>query len=195
MTRIECLGCGHVLRLPPAIPEGGEFACAHCGLQMLNVEVARAFRWRNVDPYVRKRGASRLNLWGGLGGACLWLPILAGVQLSRHQFDALFFLLLAVPYLALIALFATRRARTPGTPWSSWLWIGLGTYGLYLGALLLARPDWAPLLTGVPPLVPSPWELFAMGAVGLVAGAIALALHRRRAARIPRITGTPPEGA
>lgn len=80
MTRIECLGCGHVLVLPGSIPEGGTFACAHCRLVMQNVEAARRFRWKEVDPYVRRHGASRLNLWGGLGGAVLWLPILASVR-------------------------------------------------------------------------------------------------------------------
>src|SRR5512134_299830 len=71
VTRVECLGCGHVLDLPPSVVEGGEFACAHCGLLMRNVEAARAFRWADVDPYVRRHGASRANLWGGLGGSVL----------------------------------------------------------------------------------------------------------------------------
>lgn len=191
MIRVECLGCGDVLLLPPSIPEGGEFACARCGLHMRNVAAARSFHWRDLDPYVRRHGASRLNLWGGLGGAVLWLPILAGVQVSRGQFDLLFFGLLAAPYLALMAVLARRRARTPGSAWTWSLWMGLGAYVLYLGALLAAHPRYAPLLAGVPPVAPSPWEVLATGAAVLIAGAGGLALQRRRASRIPRIEGTP----
>jgi len=193
MIRIECLGCGHVLTLPDSIPEGGAFVCAHCGLELLNVEVARKFRWKAVDPYVRRHGASRANLWGGLGGAALWLPILAALQLYRGQFDALFFGLVALPYLGLLVFLGMRRARTPAMVWLYWLWMGLGAYLLYLGALLFVRPAWAEQLAGVPPLVTSGGQLFSMGGIAFVVGGFGMVLQRRRASRLPRISGTPPE--
>lgn len=195
MTRVECLGCGHVLTLPPEIPEGGDFACAHCGLQMRNVEVARSFRWKDVDPYVRKHGASRLNLWGGLGGSVIWLPILAVVLAVQGKFDGLFLAALAVPYLALLAVFGVKRARAPATAWQAWIWVGLGVYCLYVAALLVVRPAWAPLLAGTSGHAATELQLGGIGVVSAASGLVSLAVQRRRARRIPRITGTPPEVA
>jgi hypothetical protein len=192
VTRIECLGCGHVLALPASIAEGGDFACAHCGLWMRNVEAARRFRWQDVDPYVRRHGASRANLWGGLGGAVLWLPILACVLAAQGRFDGLFLAALGLPYLALLAVFGAKRARTPATVWQYGLWIGLGLYGLYLGALLVLRPDWAPLLSGTSGVDMGPLGFLGLGAGGVLAGAIAVAVHRRRVREVPRVSGTPP---
>lgn len=192
MIRIECLGCGHGLALPASIPEGGDFACAHCGLWMRNVEAARRFRWQDVDPYVRRHGASRANLWGGLAGAVLWLPILACVLAAQGRFDGLFLAALGVPYLALLAVFGVKRARTPGTVWQYWLWIGLGAYGLYVGTLLLLVPEWAPLLSGTSGVAMGPLELLGLGAIGVLVGTIGDAVHRRRVRAVPRISGTPP---
>lgn len=192
VVRIECLGCGHVLVLPPSIPEGGDFACAHCGLQMRNVEAARRFRWRDADPYLRRHGASRANLWGGLGGAVVWLPILAGVLAAQGRFDGSFLAMLGLPYLALLAVLGLRRARTSGTVWQYGLWIGLGVYGLYVGALLVLRPGWASLLSGTSGVVMGPEVFLGLGTIALLGGSIGYALHRHRARAIPRITGMPP---
>jgi hypothetical protein len=193
VTRVECLGCGHVLMLSASVPEGGAFACAHCGLVMRNVEEARRFRWKDVDPYVRRHGASRLNLWGGLGGAALWLPILAFVLVAQGRFDGLFLLAVGVPYLALLAVLGVKRARTPASVWQSGTWAALGVYGLYLGTLLVVRPSWAPLLSGTSGVAPSPHALLGFGAIGLLVGVVGVAVQRRRARTVPRIAGTPPE--
>jgi hypothetical protein len=193
MTRVECLGCGHVLALPPSIPEGGDFACAHCGLQLRNVEAARSFRWRDVDPYVREHGASRLNLLGGMAGAVVWLPILAVVLAVRGQLDGLFLAALGAPSVALLAAFGKKRARTPATAWQAGLWIAIGAYVLYVAALLVARPDWAPLLAGTSGVAATALELGGVGVVCVGAGLASLAVQRRRARRIPWIHGTPPE--
>jgi hypothetical protein len=192
VSRIECLGCGHVLVLPASIPEGGEFACAHCGLRMRNVEAARRFRWQDVEPYVRRHGASRVNLWGGLGGAVLWLPILACVLGAQGRFDGLFLVLLGLPYLALLAVMGVKRARTPGTVWQHWLWVGLGLYGLYVGMLLVLEPGWTPLLSGTSGVAWGPPAYLGLGALGVLTGAIGVAVHRRRARAVPRVSGTPP---
>jgi hypothetical protein len=192
VIRIECLGCGHVLMLPASIPEGGDFACAHCGLWMRNVEAARRFRWQDVEPYVRHHGASRANLWGGLAGAALWLPLLACVLAVQGRLDGPFLAVLGLPYLALLAVFGAKRARIPGTVWQYWLWIGLGGYGLYVGTVLVLEPEWAPLLSGTSGVDMGPLGFFGLGAIGVLAGAIGVAVHRRRARKVPRISGTPP---
>jgi len=178
--------------LPASIPEGGEFACAHCGLLMRNVVAARTFRWQEVDPYVRRHGASRSNLWGGLGGAVLWLPILACVLAAQDRFDGVFLAVLGLPYLALLSVLGQKRARMPGTVWQHWLWVGLGAYGVYVGALLIRRPDWAPLLSGTSGVEMGPFAFIGFGAVGVVAGVAGVAVHRRRVHAVPRISGTPP---
>jgi hypothetical protein len=192
VTRIECLGCGYVLMLPPSIPDGGDFACAHCSLWMRNVEAARRFRWQDVDPYVRRHGASRVNLWGGLGGAVLWLPILACVLALQGRFDGLFLALLGLPYLALLAIFGVKRARTPATVWSYRLWTGLGVYGLYVGTLVVLEPEWAPLLSGTTGVPPGPHAFLGLGMIGVLVGAGGEAIQRRRARAVPRISGSPP---
>jgi hypothetical protein len=192
--RIECLGCGRVLVLPESIGEGGEFACAHCGLLMRNVAAARTFRWKDVDPYVRRHGASRANLWAGLGGAVLWLPILAIVLAAQGRFDGVFLASLAAPYLAIVVVLGQKRARTPAHAWRYSLWAGLGAYGVYVGALLVAVPRWRPLLSGTSGVEAGPTAFLGFGAIALLGGAAAGAVHRARMRRVPRISGTPPQG-
>jgi hypothetical protein len=191
MTRLECLGCGHVLELPPSIGEGGWFACASCGLVMRNVAAARSFRWRDVDPYVRRHGASRTNLWGGLTGAVLWLPILAGVLAAQGRFDGAFLVALALPYLALLAVLARTRSRTSAASLLYRLWAGLGGYAVYVGALLLLEPRWRPLLSGTSGVEIAPRGLLGFGAIALVVGGAGGAVHRARMRSVPRISGTP----
>jgi hypothetical protein len=192
VARVECLGCGHVLLLPPSIPDGGEFACAHCGLSMRNVAAARGLRWRDVDPYVRRHGASRTNLWGGLAGAAVWLPILACVLASQGRLDGAFLAAIGLPYVALLAVLGLKRARTAPAVWQSWVWSGLGAYALYIGALLVAKPGWVPLFSGTSGLAPAAGTFLGFGAAGLMAGAIGVLLHRRRMRTLPRVSREPP---
>ena len=131
MPRIDCQSCGRALEVPDGFPEAGDFACGHCGLWLRNVEAARRFRFADVDPYVRRHGASRFNLWGGIIGAALWLPILAGVLAWRGLLDAGFLAAIGLPYLALLAFLFRRRAGAAAVRFGAWTWTGLGLYLLY----------------------------------------------------------------
>src|SRR5262245_8890387 len=79
-TTLECPCCGHVLAVTPDVGENALAACAHCGMVIRNCTGSRAFRWSMVDPYVRRHGASKANLWGGLLGSLAWIPVLALVM-------------------------------------------------------------------------------------------------------------------
>ncbi len=190
MPRIDCQACGRPLAVPDEFPEAGDFACGHCGLWMRNVEAARRFRFADQDPYVRRHGASRLNLWGGMIGAALWLPILAGVLAWRGMLDAGFLAAVGLPYLALLALLVRLRAGAPAARFGAWTWAGLGAYFLYLFALFALVPGYAARfgaasVPGGGPAVPLAF-LGYFGAAAVAAGALADALYRRRAARLPR---------
>jgi hypothetical protein len=161
---------------------------------MRNVAAARAFRWQDVDPYVRRHGASRANLWGGLGGAAIWLPILAIVLAVQGRFDAVFLAALGVPYLALLAVLGRKRARAPAMTWQYAMWAGVGAYGVYVGALVHLVPSWGPLLSGTTG-VDGSGAFLGFGAVALVVGVAGAAFHRRHVRRVPRISGTPPQVA
>jgi DNA-directed RNA polymerase subunit RPC12/RpoP len=184
-TVVECPGCGHRLTLGAAIGEGAPFACGHCGAELRNVEALRAFRWRDVDPYVRRHGASRANLWGGLGGAALWLPLLAAVQWAQGRLDPGLLAALGIPYLLLLLAAARARARAPVPVWMGLVWAGLGAYLLLVAALLAAVPAWRAALPGL--------QLWVFGAIALATGGVLVVAYRRRIARLPRVSGLPPD--
>lgn len=197
MTVVECHGCGHRLELPAGFREAGDFACAHCGLWMRNVEAARAFRWAKVDPYVRRHGASRLNLWGGFLGSVLWLPIVLALMAARDALTAPLALAVALPYLALMLWLVRRRAGVPAMLWIQWLWAGLGAYLVYLWAMFRLVPGWRGLLERIG--VPEGESLAVLGGLGRF-GAMALGigllgtwLYRRRVRRLPHMRGAAPE--
>ncbi|MHC5212578.1 MAG: hypothetical protein ACYTG2_17840 [Planctomycetota bacterium] len=192
-VRVECQCCGHVLMLPEKFPENGRFTCGHCSLVMRNVEFTRAFRWAHVDPYVRKHGASRANLWGGLLGSILWLPLLTGVMAWQGELDIGLLLVVAAPYLLMLGVLRTLRARTPAALWGFYLWGALGGYFVYLRVLLFFFPGWAGVLldTSVPSL--SLWTLGGMGVTWMLLGIIGAIVYRRRARRPPVLTGAPPQ--
>ena len=190
MPRIDCQSCGRALEVPDEFPEAGDFACGHCGLWLRNVEAARRFRFADVDPYVRRHGASRLNLWGGIIGAALWLPILAGVLAWRGLLDAGFLAAIGLPYLALLVFLFRRRAGAAAVRFGAWTWTGLGLYLLYLFALFELVPDYAVRFgaaseAGGGPAVPTLF-LGVFGASAFAAGALTDLLYRRRVARLPR---------
>jgi hypothetical protein len=191
-ARIECPCCGHALAVPPEVRENALFACAHCGMVIRNCDGSRAFRWAHVDPHVRKHGASRANLWGGLLGALAWLPVLALVMLLTGRFDIRVLLALAGPYLALLAVLRGRRARTPAIVWSMELWAGLGAYLLYLHVLGLLMPNQMKLVYSGDMALSGPAMVVGLGGTWLAVGLLGRAWYRRRAARLPQATGTPP---
>jgi hypothetical protein len=191
-ARIECPCCGHALAVPPDVREKALFACAHCGMVIRNCEGSRAFRWAHVDPYVRKNGTSRANLWGGLLGALAWLPVLALVMLLTGRFDVRILLALAGPYLALLAVLRARRPRLPAIVWSMELWAGLGAYLLYLHLLGLLMPDRMKVVYTGSAALSGPAMVLGLGGTWLAVGLAGRAWYRRRAARLPQATGTPP---
>lgn len=192
MTPVECQACGRRLELPAGFPEGGDFACAHCGLWMRNVEAARAFRWASLDPYLRRHGASRLNLWGGFAGSVLWLPVVLALMAARGAMDVPLALAVSLPYLALMLWLVRRRAGAPALLWLQWLWTGLGAYLVYVWALFRLVPSWRGHLeaAGGPALR----GLGLYGALALAIGLLGAELYRRKVRRLPQLRGTPPPG-
>ncbi len=187
---LECPCCGHALAVPAGLRERALCTCAHCGLILRHGEGSRAFRWSQVDPYVRRHGVSRANLWGAYVGALAWLPALAVAMLIRGRFDLLALVVLALPYLLLLAVLRARRARTPAMVWVMELWAGLGAYLLYLSGLALV---WTAALGDI--LVPggvAPLAVAVLGAVWLALGLAGRGWYRWRAARLPQLTGTAP---
>jgi|GEM_PF-4998608 len=189
-TTLECPCCGHALAVPSEVRERALCACAHCGFILRNCAGSRAFRWEHVDPYVRRHGASRANLWVGLLGSLLWLPALVVAMLVRGRFSLVAFMALAVPYLLLLVVLRARRARTPALVWAMELWMGLGSYLLYLAALRLV---WLQTfgdilgLGGVTPLA-----VVVLGTMWLLMGLAGRRWYRWRAARLPQLVGSAP---
>jgi len=195
MTAIECAGCGARLTIPDGLAEGGGFTCSHCGLIGRNTESARRFRWADLEPYVRRHGVSRVNLWGGLIGSAVWIPTLGLVTAAQGRFSLPMFVGLAAPYLALLALLKQRRRRRPPVLWASDLWIGLGLFLVYIWLLCALFPNW------MRPLVDNsgafgggamPSFFWVTGVACVLVGALVGWLYRSWASRLPRVTGSPP---
>src|SRR5262249_17037965 len=146
--------------------------------------------WADVDPYVRRHGTTRGNLWGGLLGAIAWLPALAAVMLILHQFDILLLLALAGPYLVLLAWVRMRRARTPVLVWVLDLRAGLGAYLLYMAGLHILLPESSRVVFSFGGAGPA--AATALGVLWLLIGLGGRGWYRRRAARLPCLTGPPP---
>ncbi len=195
MAAIDCQACGRRLDLPEGFPEGGDFACADCGLWLRNVEAARTFRWASLDPYVRRHGASRLNLWGGFAGSVLWLPIVLGLMAARRAMTLPLALALSLPYLALTLWLLRRRAGAPALLWIQWVWASLGGYLVYAWALLRLVPGWRRLLEGVTGSgeATAPRALGVYGALALAIGLLGAGLYRWKGRRLPQLRGAPPE--
>jgi hypothetical protein len=187
---LECQGCGHVLAVPADLRDRALCACAHCGLILRNCAGSRAFRWAHVDPYVRRHGASRANLWGGLLGSLAWLPALAVSMALQQGFDLVALVILAVPYLLLLAVLRARRARSPAAVWMMELWAFLGAYLLYLAALGAAWPARFGGVFATGGLAPH--AVGVLGALWLALGLAGRGWYRWRAARLPRLSGMAP---
>ena len=197
-TTLECPCCGHALAVSPDVADDALVACAHCGMIVRNCTGSRAFRWALLDPYVRRHGVNRANLWGGLLGSLVWLPVLAIVMAVTGRFDIFLLCLLAVPYLAMLGWMKARRPRTPPLVWSMELWAALGAYFLYLGLLHVLLPQRMEVLfavSGTPSGGPvALLTIMVMGGAWLIFGLAGRAWYRRRALRLPQLSGSPPVG-
>ncbi|HZM00552.1 MAG TPA: thioredoxin family protein [Planctomycetota bacterium] len=136
MPRIECAGCGFVLAVPDDLREGAGFTCAHCGLIARNVESVRRFRWAELDPFVRRHGVSGANLWGGVVGSLVWLPVLTIVLAAEGRFELGLFVAIAAPYLFLQGVLKQRRPRPPTALWAAHLWLLVALFSGSAGALV-----------------------------------------------------------
>lgn len=192
MPQIDCQACGHALAVPDTFESGAAFTCAHCGLIILNNEAARAFCWAEQDPYRRRFGATRRNLWGGAIGSCLWILFPFGLCVLG-LFPPAFMLLLTAPYLFMIAWLFSRRAGKPAGVWIGRVWVGLGAYLCYVWTLLWWQPEW--MHAFVRPGTPAgpPPSLLAFGLGALLCGVLAVVIYRLRARRLPRFGGEPPK--
>ena len=187
---LDCPTCGHALVLPPEVRERALVACAHCGHIVRNCPGSRAFRWASLDPYVRRHGTSRHNLWGGLLGSLAWLPALAVAMAVRDRFSLVALVALTLPYLVLLAVLRFRRARTPPMVWTMELWMALGAYLLYLAALRLFWLQTFGDILGVGGV--TPLAVVVLGSMWLALGLAGRGWYRWRAARLPQLTGSAP---
>ncbi|HTE06865.1 MAG TPA: hypothetical protein VK824_11765, partial [Planctomycetota bacterium] len=168
MQIIDCSCCGSALALPEGLQEGGAFACSRCGMALRNVAAARDFRWEAQDHSLRKHGATRGNLWGGLVGSLMWLVVLAVLMLLRGRFALGLFVAIAAPYLLLLAGLRVSRPRRPAVLWLMGLWMGLGAYCLYLAGVRALSGAWDDVMKGVADV--SPALLIGLGCAWLVTG-------------------------
>jgi predicted RNA-binding Zn-ribbon protein involved in translation (DUF1610 family) len=189
MTRIECSGCGSALQLPEGLKDGAAFTCPRCGLIARNVESVRRFRWSELEPFVRRRGVSRANFWGGLLGSLAWIPALVVVLLATDKFDIGLLLAVAGPYLVLLAVLLQRRGRTPAALWAAHQWVGFGLYVLYLFTIFSMFPNRAGVIldiSGMNRSVIARWMLAVLGASAVAGGLLVAWLYRVRARSLPR---------
>jgi hypothetical protein len=76
--------------------------------------------------------------------------------------------------------------------WTLYTWTGLGAYLLYLRALIAVFPAWAGVLLDTSGVTLTAGTLLGLGAVWLLIGVGGAWTYRRRARRLPVLTGTPP---
>lgn len=195
---VDCRGCGRRLGLPDGLSEGSTFACAHCGLIARNGPAARAVRWAELDPFVRARGASRINLWGGALGACAWVVVLFFV-VAAGWFPLDLALALALPWLALVAGLVRLRAGRPAGVFLGMLWVALGAFMLYTRLLTWLWPGWAGHHLGHEQIQVAPDLLLWFGLLATALGGLAWAGYRFWSRRVPQAaadqTGDRPAGA
>lgn len=188
---VDCQSCGWILEVPLGTSEGREFACGHCGALLRNDEAARAFRWGEVDPFVRRRGAPRPLFWGGIVAGLLWVPAAAVALGFRHRLDPLFMVALAVPWASIVSWLARGRARTPKVRWYVQLWIGVGAFTMYLAILVALVPPWRPLL-GVGEDPDALKLVFVAGVMAMMVGVAGASAYRWVLKRTPTARATPP---
>jgi hypothetical protein len=186
---IDCSCCGSALVLPPDLREGAAFACPDCGAALRNVPFVREFRWESQDPYVRRHGVSRGNLWGAMIGSLVWVVVLAVLMLLHGRFSLGVLMAIAVPYLALLIVLRLLRPRRPALRWMMFLWMGLGAYFMYLAALQMLLKDWTDVMKTV--AVASPALLLGLGGAWLATGFAGSWLYSAYTARLPRAQRAP----
>lgn len=188
---VECQTCGWSLQVPPGVGEGGEFACGHCGALLRNDDLARAFRWSAVDPYVRRHGASRPIVWGATTLALLCVPAMAAhLHLSR-ELDMVFLATLTAPWVLIIVWLLVLRGRVPRVRWYVFLWIGLGAYATFVAILVGLIPPWRPLL-GLGDNPDALKLLFVLGVMSMMVGVGGASAYRWVLGRTPTARASPP---
>jgi predicted RNA-binding Zn-ribbon protein involved in translation (DUF1610 family) len=189
---VDCQSCGWNLEVPLGMPEGREFACGHCGLLLRNTEPTREFRWSEVDPFIRRHGATKLGLWVGLLAGFVWIPAMAATLLFRHRFDPVFLSALGVPWCAIEYWLARHRVETPSARWYIYLWLGVGVFAVYVALLVAFVPTWRPLL-GLGENPDALKLVFSLGMLAVMVGTAAASLYRWVLKRTPVARATPPD--
>jgi len=174
---VDCQSCGWCLEVPTGLVEGSEFACGHCGLLLRNVPATREFRWASLDPFVRRRGASRLGFSAAVIAGLAWIPIVAVAMIATHRVDAPFLAAVALPWCAIALWLALARAGIPRVRWYALAWLGLGAFVSYLAILVAVRPQWRGLL-GVGDNPDALTLVFTSGVMAMMVGAAGATAHR-----------------
>lgn len=188
---VDCQACGWVLQVPYGTEEGREFACGHCGLLLRNVEPTRTFQWQGLDPFVRRRGVTRLVFWLGIVAGFVWLPALAIALALRHGLDPRFVAAIGAPWLAIEFWLARSRAGRPRIRWYVLLWLALGAYVTYVAILVGVVPAWRSLL-GVGENPDALRLIFSAGVMAMMVGAAGASGYRWVLSRTPTARATPP---
>jgi predicted RNA-binding Zn-ribbon protein involved in translation (DUF1610 family) len=191
VVNVDCQTCGWNLVVPNASGEGHEFACGHCGALLRNDEEARAFRWDRADPFVRRRGATRLVFLTGIAVGLLWVPAAAIALGLRHRLDPVFIAALAIPWTAIVAWLARLRAGSPKVRWYIYLWISVGAFTMYVALLVAVIPAWRPLL-GIGDDPEALKLVFVFGVMSMMVGVAGASLYRWVLKRTPTARATPP---
>lgn len=191
MTVVDCQTCGWILEVPIGTGEGREFACGHCGALLRNDETSRTFQWGAVDPFVRRRGVTRLVFWSGIVAGLLWVPAAAVALGLRHRLDPLFIAALAIPWATIVSWLARGRAATPKVRWYVSLWFGLGAFVMYVAILVAIVPPWRPLL-GIGDNPDALKLVFVSGVMAMMVGAAGASLYGWVLKRTPTARATPP---
>ncbi|MCR4314992.1 MAG: hypothetical protein NUW37_01445 [Planctomycetes bacterium] len=183
INSVDCPGCGARLAIPGGLAEQAEFICARCRIVLVNNEHLRKFRWMDQDEYVRKHGASRVNLWGGTLGSVIWLPIFFTVVGFQGKLTFGFAAMVAVPYLAMIWWMMKSRADASATLWQSKLFASIGVYFVYLGGMLWLVPEWNELFASFDS--PNFLAIIGMGITFAAMGTIGALMYASKAKKLP----------
>ncbi len=188
---VECQSCGWSLEVPLGLADGKEFACGHCGLLLRNTEATREFRWASLDPFVRRRGVSRLVFTLSVIFGLAWIPAAAIAMALFRRLDPAFLAALAIPWCAIELWLARGRAGIPKVRWYVLLWLALGAFVSYVAILVAVRPQWRALL-GVGENPDALKLIFTAGVMAMMVGAAGASAYRWIVGRTPNARATPP---
>jgi hypothetical protein len=188
---VDCQSCGWSLEVPFGTGEGREFACGHCGHLLRNVEETRAFRWADVDPFVRSHGVNRAWFWIGAIAGFVWVPAIATALMMRHRFDVVFLSAIGGPWFAIEYWLARSRAAMPKARWYILLWIGVGAYAMYVAVIAAIVPPWRPFL-GIGENPDALRLVFSLGVIAMMVGVAGASAYSWVLRRTPTARAAPP---